>query len=405
MKLQYLGDYRDAFKWDLLHWLCTDAATPFRQLLFVPLLTPDDPVPTDGQIHHRQFAAREFIHAFVEDLRVAPRSLERVRHLGAQPGQLNFAVTVHGPGRHVPSGKARSEYWRDLTLRDFENTLVFCDPDNGFETRTQRGPKWMRHQELGDLLAGLPRSSAVIVYQHRPRRTWEDIFAELGDSFADYAPYACTAYDHTLAFVALARNADTFTALKRALIGYAAQHPKVEFAEIPCTRPDRSLASDSSSLPIVIRRATLADVSDLAELNRTVQALHAAQRPDHFRESDAETIAGWFADTLSSAEARAWIAEADGKPVAYLLATIKNRAEGPFTRARQFVEVDQIAVLPAHRRQGVARRLVDAVAEDAKIRHLGELELSSWQFNAEAHAAFRALGFEEQLTRFRRPGS
>jgi hypothetical protein len=25
MKLQYLGDARDAFKWDLLHWICTRA--------------------------------------------------------------------------------------------------------------------------------------------------------------------------------------------------------------------------------------------------------------------------------------------------------------------------------------------------------------------------------------------
>ena len=36
MKLQYLGDSRDAFKWDLLHWLCTRAEPAFARLLFVP---------------------------------------------------------------------------------------------------------------------------------------------------------------------------------------------------------------------------------------------------------------------------------------------------------------------------------------------------------------------------------
>jgi len=41
VKLQYLGDSRDAFKWDLLHWLCTRAEPAFARLLFVPLLTPD----------------------------------------------------------------------------------------------------------------------------------------------------------------------------------------------------------------------------------------------------------------------------------------------------------------------------------------------------------------------------
>lgn len=236
MKLQYLGDYRDAFKWDLLHWLCTTSQSPFSQLLFVPMLTPDDPVPTDGQIHHRQFTAREFIHTFVEDLRVAPRSLARVSRLGAQPGQPSFAVQVHGSERLVPSGTTRAEYWRDISLRDRENTLVFCDPDNGLETKTQRGPKWIRHQEVRDLLNGLPPSSAVMVYQHRPRRTWQDLFAQLGSSFSEYAPYACAAYDHTLALVALTRNANVFNSATRAMIGYAAQHPKVAFAELVCAR-------------------------------------------------------------------------------------------------------------------------------------------------------------------------
>ena len=41
MKLQYLGDSRDAFKWDLLHWLYTRAEPASARLLFVPLPTTD----------------------------------------------------------------------------------------------------------------------------------------------------------------------------------------------------------------------------------------------------------------------------------------------------------------------------------------------------------------------------
>lgn len=158
-------------------------------------------------------------------------------------------------------------------------------------------------------------------------------------------------------------------------------------------------------MPIVIRPAAPADVPLLVELNRTVQALHAGRRPDLFKASDPRGAADWFAGKLSSSNVRAWIAEASGEPVGYLLAISQRRPEGPFTHARQFVEVDQIVVLASHRRQGVARALVGVAAEDASIRQLGDLELSSWQFNAEAHAAFRALGFEEQVTRFRRRGS
>ena len=40
-KLQYLGDSRNAFKWDLLHWLCTRAEPAFARLVFSSLLTAD----------------------------------------------------------------------------------------------------------------------------------------------------------------------------------------------------------------------------------------------------------------------------------------------------------------------------------------------------------------------------
>jgi ribosomal protein S18 acetylase RimI-like enzyme len=158
-------------------------------------------------------------------------------------------------------------------------------------------------------------------------------------------------------------------------------------------------------MPIEIRLAIQADIPLLVELNRTVQALHADCRPDLFKEPDSVAVADWFTGKLASDSTRAWIAMADGRAVGYLLAISQRRAEGAFTHARQFVEIDQIAVLPSHRRQGAARRLVDIASEDAKARSLGDLELSSWQFNADAHAAFRALGFQEQAMRFRRSGS
>ncbi len=34
MRLQLLGDGPDAFKWDVVHWLCTRSTPPFTHLLF-----------------------------------------------------------------------------------------------------------------------------------------------------------------------------------------------------------------------------------------------------------------------------------------------------------------------------------------------------------------------------------
>ena len=76
MKLQYLGDSRDAFKWDLLHWICT--TTNFSKLVFVPLLTSDIEGSNEGLIPHHRFRCQPFIRPFLDSLKVEPRSLNRV---------------------------------------------------------------------------------------------------------------------------------------------------------------------------------------------------------------------------------------------------------------------------------------------------------------------------------------
>ena len=111
MKLQYLGDSRDAFKWDLLHWLCTRAEPAFARLLFVPLLTPDDAVPRDGRTPHAWFPCRPLIRPFVAGLAAAPRSLERIAVLGGLEDGDPLAATVkqtvafiEGSGRWAADG-------------------------------------------------------------------------------------------------------------------------------------------------------------------------------------------------------------------------------------------------------------------------------------------------------------
>jgi aminoglycoside 6'-N-acetyltransferase I len=57
--------------------------------------------------------------------------------------------------------------------------------------------------------------------------------------------------------------------------------------------------------------------------------------------------------------------------------------------------VEGIYVVPEFRLQGVARALLDAVIIWAKAQGCRELASDSLLPNAEAHAAHRALGFEE----------
>src|SRR4029079_663283 len=100
----------------------------------------------------------------------------------------------------------------------------------------------------------------------------------------------------------------------------------------------------------------------------------------------------WFRAALKKRGVRAFIADHDGAVAGYALSVIHDRPESVFCHATQSCEIDQIAVLPSHRRQGIARALVSCALEDARSRGIRELELNSWSFNTEAHAAFQALG-------------
>lgn len=232
MKLQYLGDYRDAFKWDLLHWLCSRSEPRFASLLFVPLLTPDDSTPKDGQIPHERFAARPEVQRFVAGLRGSSRGLQAITDLGGIDCARHFAVSIHSPVGEVPKGHARSSYWSGLPL--LADSIVFIDPDNGFETKTRKGPKWIRHTEVESLLGALPQSSAVVVYQHRPRKTWDQVFKALAPQLS-YAGHATAAYDSSLAFVILARSRQVFRRLRTAGQEYARQHGRVTWAAEWCS--------------------------------------------------------------------------------------------------------------------------------------------------------------------------
>ncbi len=149
-----------------------------------------------------------------------------------------------------------------------------------------------------------------------------------------------------------------------------------------------------------IRKAGLDDAEILARLNQTVQDLHVAHFPDIFKPFDHDAVVGWFGSMLQKSNVHAWISEFDDFAVGYTLTVTHERIETALCFARQTCEIDQIAVLPAYRRMGIARSLIACAFEDARSRGIRELELSSWSFNAEAHAAFQALGFNQKMARF-----
>jgi len=118
----------------------------------------------------------------------------------------------------------RSAYWDGFRSECMANSVVFFDPDNGFETKTCHGEKWILHDELSQILEDLPADSIVVVYQHRPFRTWDAVFADLAHCI-DYATSIIAVYESNLAFVAVTKDQATARRIMRAIEEYAAAHP------------------------------------------------------------------------------------------------------------------------------------------------------------------------------------
>ena len=155
-------------------------------------------------------------------------------------------------------------------------------------------------------------------------------------------------------------------------------------------------------MKMTIRVAREDDSALIASLNEFGQAPHLAARPDIFRPTRLVQLDTWFRALLGRPTTRAWLAERGAEPVGYVLSILRSSEENPFCVARRWLELDQIAVATAHRKQGVARALTEQVLAHARAEGIPSVELGSWSFNGAAQAAFTRLGFAPQRVRFER---
>ena len=142
---------------------------------------------------------------------------------------------------------------------------------------------------------------------------------------------------------------------------------------------------------VAIRRATPRDAALLRELNREVQALHAAAWPRRFKPTVRDESP--FATMLAEPEAQTFIAAVRGDPAGYCYVTVQRRPENPFTNASTTVYIDQIAVLRAYQGHGVGDALIGRAKALAAELAADRLALDVWEFNTEARRFFAGQGF------------
>jgi len=151
---------------------------------------------------------------------------------------------------------------------------------------------------------------------------------------------------------------------------------------------------------MIPRRATPTDAATLARLNAHVQGWHAAHYPEAFFPDPGLTaLTDHFRDRLSDPACSAFLT---GDPATgYALCTLQTRETSVFSPGYRRLMIDQIAVAPEARRRGQGRALLTAARQLARELQADEILLDTWEANRDAHAFFRANGFEPRRMLFR----
>lgn len=151
---------------------------------------------------------------------------------------------------------------------------------------------------------------------------------------------------------------------------------------------------------ITIKQST--DSAFLADLNKEVQEHHHKMYPEIFRPFVKEEVEKAIRKMLGGRDARAYVAYDGETPVGYALIFISRFNQNAFQVARSAMQVDQFAVLSAHRRKGAGKKLMEFLVDLAKKEQLSRIDLNHWTKNDEAREFFGKTGFEYYNSRMYR---
>ncbi|RLA49673.1 MAG: hypothetical protein DRR42_15245 [Gammaproteobacteria bacterium] len=218
MKLQYLGDSKDRFKWDYHDYLTSSLG--YDSFNILPMLTPDDKT-TEGSTKPDWFPAREGTINFCNSIS-SNRKITNIKDLPKHTGS-NYSINLHNSSTDIKTN--RSNYYSDIP--DFNNQVVFIDPDNGFEPEKSCSEKHVKYSEIPDILNQISDNSCISVFHHFRRITFTDDFNRIKESILSVTPssFVSAIYWHQLMFVQITQSEKTSVKISNLCNEYSASYP------------------------------------------------------------------------------------------------------------------------------------------------------------------------------------
>lgn len=148
---------------------------------------------------------------------------------------------------------------------------------------------------------------------------------------------------------------------------------------------------------MIIRKATPADYEGAAALEQAVFRLHYENRKDFFRFRTEPLEKERY---LSMLEGMTFlVAEEDGKLIGQAIAYKRSYKDHPVFHDIEWLEIDDISVLPEVQGKGVGKALFEAMKTEAQNMGLTHMELTVWSFNEKARGFYEKMGMRSRIDR------
>ncbi len=145
-----------------------------------------------------------------------------------------------------------------------------------------------------------------------------------------------------------------------------------------------------------IRKLAEADHDKVVKLYQELDELHVQARPDFFVSRDKDEVypKDAFIQNLANPDVMQLGVFDDEQIVSVVRATLWK--ESGMVKDIRTVCLDDIFVLPAYRRRGIAAKLFTEVETWAKEQGAVRLDVYTWGFNKGAIAMYQAMGMTPQ---------
>jgi len=150
-----------------------------------------------------------------------------------------------------------------------------------------------------------------------------------------------------------------------------------------------------------IRRAAEQDREAIGQLWLELMTHHAGLDPDAFCLAD-DALAQWyeiFEGRMADENCLLLVAEVGGQVVGFIKGSV--REENPLLAPGSYGYLGETSVTARYQRQGVGRRLYEALAAWFRERGISEVRLQVSAYNPVSDAFWRAMGFSPYLVHMR----